>query len=480
MTRSLPLIGSLALNFLLALWLINNYFYDQPFRSYVDLTLGQIGPYLILTIGVGGGSSLGYVFLKRKHPGEQGITSKLSKSRFPRPGLLTSQASGQSQPARNMPSGAAPSQIPKHVAYAVPPAISTKSGSPNISKQGTPTLSWSAGSKPSTSPQLASSQAQPQLLRRETPTLSSSAGPQGKTESSPPTIVPRQSPTPWRPESPPADRSPDLNRPFPKPSTDFQARTQPTVPPQQQNPRPLQGMSEKSTTGTALPPVPQKWQPQNQPGFTQPLPPQTPGQQQTRQDLDPSQKWQPVRPFGQQQTSPVPSPQLRQFPSGPNTPQANPMRPPPGPFTARPLPPGPPRPPPAYQQMPGQSQSRPGALAPVGVPRQFRPDSGPSQQPSQNAPRPMIPNQWTPTQSTGQSLPGERPLPAPRSLLPPDQQQLRRETPSQKPPEQGSSPEIGQSSAENAPGGSGSDMDWDTALDTILKTLRRDRIRDEQ
>ena len=80
MTKSLPLIGSLALNFLLALWLINNYFYDQPFRNYVDLTLGQIGPYLILTLGVGGGSSLGYVFLKRKHPTEQGILSKLPKA----------------------------------------------------------------------------------------------------------------------------------------------------------------------------------------------------------------------------------------------------------------------------------------------------------------------------------------------------------------------------------------------------------------
>src|SRR5437867_11042393 len=68
------------LNFLLALWLINNYFYDQPFRNYVDLTLGQIGPYLILTLGVGGGSSLGYVFLKRKHPTEQRILSNLPKA----------------------------------------------------------------------------------------------------------------------------------------------------------------------------------------------------------------------------------------------------------------------------------------------------------------------------------------------------------------------------------------------------------------
>src|SRR5881296_2444432 len=56
------------LNFLLALWLINNYFYDQPFKNYVDLTLGQIGPYLILTLGVGGGSSLGYIFLRGNIP----------------------------------------------------------------------------------------------------------------------------------------------------------------------------------------------------------------------------------------------------------------------------------------------------------------------------------------------------------------------------------------------------------------------------
>jgi hypothetical protein len=479
LTKGLPLIGSLALNFLLALWLINNYFYDQPFRNYVDLTLGQIGPYLILTIGVGGGSSLGYVFLKRKHPGEQGITSKLPKSRFPRPGLLTSQSSGPSQTAKGMPSGAAPSQIPKHVAYAVPPAISSKSSSPGMSKQGTPTSSWSASSKPSSSHQLGSSQSQPQLLRREVPTLSSSSVSQMKTESSPTTIVPRQAPTPWRPESQPSDRNPDLNRPMPKPGTDFQTRPQSTVPPQQQNPRPLQATSEQSSPGTVLPPVPQKWQPQNQPGFTQPLPPQTSGQQQ-RQDVDPSQKWQSVRPFGQQQTSPVPSPQPRQFPPGPNPPQGNPMRPPPGPFTARPLPPGAPRPPPPYQQMPGQGQTRPGALAPVGVPRQFRPDSGPPQQSAQNQPRPIIPNQWAPPQGGGPAPSIDRPSPSPRTQ-PMDQQQLRREQISQKPPEQTTtSSEIGQSSAEPAPGAGGSDMDWDTALDTILKTLRRDRIRDEQ
>src|SRR5437879_2997614 len=366
------------LNFLLALWLINNYFYDQPFKNYVDLTLGQIGPYLILTLGVGGGSSLGYIFLKRKHPIDQGISSKLPKSRFPRPRFpsATTEPSGLSQAGKNMPSGAAPSQIPKHVAYAVPPAISSKSSSPSVSKQSTPTLSWSASSKPAGSPQLGPGQSQPQLLRRELPTPSSSSPTvsQGKVKSSP--------------------------------------------------------------------------------------------------------KWQPVKPYGQPQTSPLPQPQQRPLPPGPSPPPGNPMRPPPGPFTARPLPPGAPRPPQSYQQMPGQGQTRPGVLGPVGVPRQFRPEPGPSQlPPSQNAPRPMTSNQWTPSQGAGPS--GERPTLSsrPQSL---DSQQVRREPLSQRLPEETTASETGQSSTEPATGAGGSDMDWDTALDTILKTLRRDRIRDEQ
>src|SRR5256712_116873 len=256
------------------------------------------------------------------------------------------------------------------------------------------------------------------------------------------------------------------------------ARSQPTTSPQQQTPRPSQGASEKSTPGTVFSPVPQKWQPQNQPGFTQPLPPQTSGQQQQRPDFDSSQKWQPVRPYGQPQTSPVPQLQQRPLPPGASTPPGNPMRPPPGPFTARPLPPSVPRPPQSYQQIPGQGQTRPGVLGPVGVPRQFRPEPGPSQlPPSQNAPRPMAPNQWTPSQGAGPS--GERPTLSSRPQSP-DSQQVRREPLSQRLPEETAASETGQSSTEPATGAGGSDMDWDTALDTILKTLRRDRIRDEQ
>src|SRR5437879_12350028 len=115
---------------------------------------------------------------------------------------------------------------------------------------------------------------------------------------------------------------------------------------------------------------------------------------------------------------------------------------------------------------------------PVAVERPLRPAPWPSQrQTSQTAPRPTTSNQWTPSQGAGPS--GERPTLSsrPQSL---DSQQVRREPLSQRLPEETTASETGQSSTEPATGAGGSDMDWDTALDTIFKTLRRDRIRDEQ
>ncbi|HEY5620198.1 MAG TPA: hypothetical protein VIK88_00915, partial [Candidatus Bathyarchaeia archaeon] len=82
-------LGSLALNVILSLWLINNYFYDEPFRNYVNITFGQIYPFLVLTLGLGGGSGLGYLLLKRRHP-EQSATAKLQKTRPLRQGTLPS------------------------------------------------------------------------------------------------------------------------------------------------------------------------------------------------------------------------------------------------------------------------------------------------------------------------------------------------------------------------------------------------------
>ena len=67
-----------AMNVVLSLWLVSNYFYDEPFRNYVDLTLTRFYPYMVLALGLGGGSSLGY-FLR-------GYLRK--KNREHRPGLL--------------------------------------------------------------------------------------------------------------------------------------------------------------------------------------------------------------------------------------------------------------------------------------------------------------------------------------------------------------------------------------------------------
>src|SRR5207245_10449448 len=172
-----------------------------------------------------------------------------------------------------------------------------------------------------------------------------------------------------------------------------------------------------------------------------PVPQPPAGPRQLRPDLDPSQDCEPVRPYRQPQTPPLPHPQQRPFPSGAPTPPGTPMRPPPGPFTARPLPRGAPRPPQSYQQLPGQGQTRPGVLGPVGVPRQFRPEPGPPQlPPSQNAPRPISPNQWTPSQGAGPS--GERPTLSSRPQSS-DSQQVRHEPLSQRLPEETTASETG-------------------------------------
>ncbi len=63
-------IASFAVNVILSLWLVNQYYYDAYFHSYVDASLGPVYPFIVLTAGLGGGSSLGYLLLKRRHGGD--------------------------------------------------------------------------------------------------------------------------------------------------------------------------------------------------------------------------------------------------------------------------------------------------------------------------------------------------------------------------------------------------------------------------
>ena len=73
-----------------------------------------------------------------------------------------------------------------------------------------------------------------------------------------------------------------------------------------------------------------------------------------------------------------------------------------------------------------------------------------------------MPQQWSPQKTSDK----------------PEQDSQRKDfgSPSSRPPQFGSSENL-RSSPEKAPetGGSGGEMDWDTALDTILKTLKKDR-----
>src|SRR5215472_12540574 len=112
-------LASVAVNIILSLWLVNQYFYDAYFHAYVDSALGPVYPFIVLTVGLGGGSSLGYLLLKRRH-GEEG-TGRIEKARlFKSSGPLQSTAGGGSQ-NKVMPTGPPPGQVSRHTAYAVPP-----------------------------------------------------------------------------------------------------------------------------------------------------------------------------------------------------------------------------------------------------------------------------------------------------------------------------------------------------------------------
>src|SRR3989442_13385380 len=76
-------IASFAVNVILSLWLVNQDYYDAYFHSYVDASLGPVYPFIVLTAGLGGGSSLGDLLLKRRHAGDG--TGKLEKAKLVKP-----------------------------------------------------------------------------------------------------------------------------------------------------------------------------------------------------------------------------------------------------------------------------------------------------------------------------------------------------------------------------------------------------------
>ncbi len=500
--RSMPLLISAALNVLLALTILNIYENDTTFQSWVSTIFPPsiASPVMILTLAVGGGSGLGYLFLRRKQPSPR-VPMSLPKSRMPRPGIPVSSAGSS---GKVLPTGAVPGAIPKQVAYAVPPPVPSIKPSSSNSKQGTPTLSVST-SKPVVSSIL--SQPSPSFQasnRKDSPVAPMLPAAHMRPDVPLPTgpTIPNQqrvNPPLWQQDSRPQ---------FPvKPDASGRTPTQPleggfhavpsTIlpppPPNSAAPNRLPPPVGGNISGSV--PVPQKWQPPGQSGYPQGS---AGGLQRTGLEIDSSQKWAPLpnRAAGPQSppstiVSTHPQ-QPRQVPPTFQTASTRPVQPSAGiqpvPFTARPL--GPPnaRPqgPPPFQQQGPNMPPRPRELGPVAVPRQFRPeqDKTAGQTPAR---LPLTRQSWAPL-SDPLSLGQIRPKPPddlPPTVFPKpsqssaSQQNTRLSEAEQKPNEPSQQSNAVEGSSE-APGAGGSEMDWDTALDTILKTLRRDRIRDEQ
>jgi hypothetical protein len=442
---------SLLVNLFLTFWLVNQYLNDVFFQNYVNASIGPYSPFIVLTVGLGGGSGFGYVLLKRRH-GDQGLIGKIQKSKSFKSGSLLSTGAPTASPSRQiLPTGAPPSTGSKHTVYAVPPL--PKSSTPSSSRSS-PSVSWSTGAKASTDtfqPQKQdavgkSASAVLQSLRAEASRPTSSAyQPTPQSQPSPAIRQPaeppmRQAPSPaWN--SPPSTMSEGRSESgpvFQKPGLDTSARQGVFFPS-----APGQPQSSQSS------PVPSKWASPDRPNTS---PPSDMGGVRSIPPLP--AKWTP--------SSGPPNPQGSPPPPGVPRPGSMPMRPP-GPPTQ-----GGPRP--FVIQGPG----RPGEQRPMAPPRPFgagpppRPPSsmGPQPGPSQPSPRP--------------SAPLGAPMPMPQPWKPPTQTPDKESADSSERGESFgdlSSTRPGTEQRSPAPGaaGGGGEMDWDTALDTILKTLRKDR-----
>src|SRR6266700_1369335 len=438
-------IASLAVNVILSLWLVNQYYYDAYFHSYVDASLGPVYPFIVLTAGLGGGSSLGYLLLKRRHAGDG--TGKLEKAKLFKssgpvqtPGTLSSSPQG-----KMMPTGPPPGQVSRHTAYAVPPL--PKSSTPSSGgARGTVPSSMSIASKTVT-PSLSTSQRLDQLTQPSTSILNSTLRDQFR---------PEQASRPSPSISPSSalgrgDTPQPVNRIPPEPSRmSF---------PSQWKPEPSQS-GERGPDSTVFPrPGQMDVKPgAESPGFGGPVG-QVPKPPQASQTPFPVSKWvAPEQRAGGQGI-------------GPRPPQGVPPRPGSGPV---PGPAGQRAPFPAGQGGPRPlgypNPSRPGQPGPVGVYPSFRPDqtrpAGPAPQgrPVQSPGGPL-PQPWSPPKTADKGESGGASQGRDLANSPPPR-------PSQFGASESSRPTDEKTVEPSSPGG---EMDWDTALDTILKTLKKDR-----
>ena len=437
---------SIFLNLFLTFWLVNQYVSDVYFQNYVNNAIGQYYAFIVLTVGVGGGSGLGYLLLKKRHA-DDSLASRIQKSKSFKPaGPLSTSTSTVSSVKSSLPTGAPPSQVSKHTVYAVPPL--PKSTSPSSSRS-IPSTSWAASSKPNTGFVPAP---KPEILSRPgtsniPPTKEPSRpAPSGFTTPAPPSPspfrsigeTPTRSPTWGVPTSPSEDKSNEPSPLFQKPGLDVSAKQGSSfpgysAPVKSQDPSPVppkwapapasqSAPSQWPDTGVrSIPPLPTKWSPPGgTPGAQDRLPPPQglprPGQLPPRGPMSPPPQSAP-RPFGI--TNPgrpiEPRPIAAPQPFRPNL-----AKPAIGPS--------------AQQRPPPQTTAR--TPSPVGGP---------------------MPQPWTPSSETAEKKDSSSLVDLSGSL--------------------GRTGQEAKSSSDSSSSGGG-EMDWDTALDTILKTLRKDRVGD--
>src|SRR5712692_1397709 len=456
-------IASFAVNVILSLWLVNQYFYDAYFHAYVDATLGPVYPFIVLTAGLGGGSSLGYLLLKRRRGGDE--TGRLEKAKlFKSSGPVQTPGSLASPPGKIMPTGPPPGQVSRHTAYVVPP-LPKSSPSAGGGARGTVPSSMGVSSK-TVAPSTSVSQRLDQITQPSTSILNSTLRDQYRPEQTarPSSSVPPPS-TPFRGEG-----GAPINRIPTEPSRmSF---------PSQLKPEPDQPGERRPDSGTVFPrPSPVDQKPGSEsPGFGGPVG-QVPKPPQASQTPFPVSKWVPPEQRGGQWTDPVPKPGLAAPQKwgpppgqgvGPRPPQGGPPRPgsgpAPGPAGQRP-----PFPPGQGPRPLGYPPGRPGQPGPVGVAPSFRSDQsrppGPPLQPRPGqSPGGPSPQPWSPPRPAEKGASGG--VPQDKDLFGPPPR------PSQTGASEGPRQTENKTGEEGSPGG---EMDWDTALDTILKTLKKDR-----
>ncbi len=459
---SLAVFLSVIVNLVLSAALINIYLNDQFFRSWVNQNAPFQDPsLLVLGIGILAGSGFGY-FLLRKRSGLS-IGRRLQRAKPMKQVAPISRPNGSPLQNRNIPVGAPPGPLSKHTAYAVPPL---SKASPQSVQRPAPSPPWSAAPK-QWSPNTFQAQRQEQRTGSMFPKPAYSQPSPQTSESGTDLQGPQLFSQPIQREPPGQQRT----EPTPTPPT-FQSRrqdpSQPPIPPRSGEPagrtelapqwRPeSSGQPVESETGSvpyskpfpenpSRPPSTFGGQPQGQREpfqrgqWTSPV---------ARPEYAAPQKWAPPA------VSPVPN-------TRPQTPPTSPPRP--GQASqSRPQFPG--------QQGPPRPLTFPGSLRPPpigGLPGMFRQDQ--PRPPGTGTPRPSVTNpRAMPAGPNPQIEPGKGSL-AQQSVAP------RTREGSQTQPQAQPTETASSNPSNEAPAG---EMDWDTALDAILKTLRKDKVEDK-